>query len=457
MNDQSSTTLAGAHPIDDRSAHGVATATAAPPQHHAHGEDHLVPTDLPKPSNAKVAMVAGVFLLILAVLFAIGYFPHRARHAEAIADAKERADQLPIVDVTLPKPGKSSTELILPGDVKPNQETLIYPRANGYLKKLYVDINDRVNAGDLLAEIDTPEVDAQFAAARAQLLQFKTAVDKATSDLDLAQRTQDRFEEAAKDTKGSVTEQQLDERRSTTEQARTALASARANVVAAEAEVQRLSVLQSYEKVMAPFSGIITVRNYDLGALLSPTNTGEGRELFRLAQTDPLQVNVQVPQTYSTSIRVGQPVELMVRNFPSEKFTGKVYRISGALDPGTRTMLVQLRFPNPDGKLFAGMYGTVRLPISDHKLVMTIPTSALLFRSAGLEVAVIKDNKVEYRKIDVARDLGTEIEVTSGLTDTDQVVANPGERLAAGVAVQIASKIDKNVPAPTTLPAVAKE
>jgi RND family efflux transporter MFP subunit len=174
-----------------------------------------------------------------------------------------------------------------------------------------------------------------------------------------------------------------------------------------------------------------------VGALVSPSNTAPGKELFRITQTDTLKVYVNVPQTYTTSVKTGQKAFLTVRNYPDKEFEGTVARSAGALDPNTRTMAFELHFPNKDGQLFAGMYGTVRMPIIAEKPLLTIPTSALVFNAAGLQVALVKDNKVHFQKIEVGRDLGTEIEVTNGISADDQVIANPGERLVENGEVQV--------------------
>ncbi len=424
--------------VNDRSA----------PEHSAHSgngrghaaaqhDEHEIPNDLPRPSNLTVAIVAAAFALILAVLFVVGWVPHHHRVAEANADASEQGSGVPVVEVELPKQASRSGDLMLPCDVKANQETDIFPRANGYLKKFYFDIQDHVEAGQLLAEIDTPEVDAQLAQSRAAVEQAEANGKKADSDVVLAQKNLNRFEEAARMNKGSVTEQQLDEMRAALDTAKSAVEQSKASVAAANADVQRLMVLQGYEKVFAPFSGTITARNYDVGALMNPATTGPGKQLFSLAQVDTLRVFVNVPQSHSTDVKVGGPVYLQVRNYSGRDFQGTVARTSGAIDPATRTMAVELHFPNKDNLLYAGMYGQVRLPVTDQKPVLVIRSSALLFDAAGTRVATVKDGKIHMQKVNVARDLGTELEVDAGLAPEDQVVSNPGERLGEGVAVKV--------------------
>jgi RND family efflux transporter MFP subunit len=417
-------------------AHGNAHGDAQKHAPHADAGHDEIPKDLPRPSTATVLIVVGVFVLLLVALFIIGYVPHRHRVAEADADATERASTVPVVQVELPKRSAPTNDLTLPCDIKANQETAIYARSSGYLKKWYVDIQDRAQAGQLLAEIDAPEVDAQLAQSRAQLEQSKANVVRAESDLELAQKNLDRFLEAKKNSPGSVTEQQLDQMQAAFDSSRSALVQAKASVASAEADVQRLTVLQNFERVTAPFAGIITSRNYDVGALLNPSDTAAGKQMFSIAQTDPLRVFVNVPQSDATQVKIGQPVFLKVRNYPDREFTGEVARTAGAIDPTTRTMMVELHFPNKDLALVPGMYGQVRLPLHEAAPTLTIPTSALVFNADGLRVDVVRDGKIHVQTLQVGRDFGTEIEVASGLSEQDQVVTNPGEKLSEGAAVK---------------------
>lgn len=400
----------------------------------AHHDEQLIPTDLPKPGNITIAIVAVVFVLLLAALFVIGWIPHHHRAEEARADAQERQTGVPVVTIARPKSSAATKDVVLPADVRPNQETAIFPRASGYLKTLKVDLGDRVEAGQLMAEIDTPEVDAQLAESKATLEQSKAAVGKAAEDMDLAKRTFERFQDLVNRDTGGVTQQELDEKRSAYNQSVASVNAAKATVVANEAAVQRLTVLQGFEKVTAPFAGIVSARNFDVGALLS--NNGN-KELFRIVQSDPMRVFVNVPQTYATQVRNGNPAHLTVRNYPGRKFEGTVARWAGAIDPNTRTLPVELHFPNPDGALVAGMYGEVRLGVTEDQPLLTIPTSALVFNAEGLRVAVVTDGKTHFKPINVGRDLGTEIEITSGLSADDQVVTNPGTRIGEGSPVQI--------------------
>jgi RND family efflux transporter MFP subunit len=338
--------------------------------------DHdAIPTDLPQLRTGGVIVAALVIVAAFVGLFILGWVPRSKRLAELNAEAGAAQDLRPIVDVAAPKRTAAGQDLILPADARSFQETSIFPRATGYLKKLNVDIGDRVQAGQIIAEIDTPDMDADLNQARAQLAQSQANLGKAQQDYNLAQTTVKRYEEAGPN--GGITQQELDERRSAYTQAQSALEAAHANVKAADANVQRLVALQEFKNVAAPFSGTITARNYDVGALMSASNSAPGKELFRIADTDTLRVFVNVPQTYVTSIKTGQPAQLSVRNYPGREFTGVVARTAGTLDPMTRTLKYEIDFPNKDGVLYAGMYAQARLKVSQAEPPMVVPTNAM--------------------------------------------------------------------------------
>jgi RND family efflux transporter MFP subunit len=398
-------------------------------------EDGAIPTDLPRPGVGKILLVLLLFVVLLGAMFVVGYLPHRATVEVAGADAAAMAGDVPVVSTTHPHPIATAQNLILPCNVKPLQETAIYAQATGYLRKLYVDIGSAVKEGQLLAEIDTPEVDAQLEQSKANLERAKAAVNTAQSNVDLAKHTLERFNDAEKETKGSISELDLDQKRAAYDQAVAALAQANADVNADAADVNRLTVLTGFEKVYAPFAGTITARNYDLGAYLSAANT-TGKELFHITRSDTLRVFVSVPQTFVTAIKTGQDAYLTVANYPGRKFKGTVALAAGALDPATRTMQYELDFPNKEHELFAGMYGQAQLATTDVQPMLGIPTSALVFNAEGSQVVVIRDKKVHYQKISVGRDYGTELEALTGVTADDEVVANPGERLVEGLTVK---------------------
>jgi len=397
-----------------------------------------IPTDLPKIGLPKLGLIALVAAIIFAAAFVVRYVHLRSHDEELAAQAQQAADQAPIVDVVLPKPTGAVEDLSLPGSANAMQETALYARVNGYLKRWLVDIGTHVEVGQLLAEIDAPDVDAQLSEARAAVDQAKANAVSAQTNDELAQATYVRYKGLIPS--GGVTQQDLDTKQSAAAQAAAAKVAANAAIESAQATVQRLEAEHGFEKIIAPFAGTVTARNYDVGALISPNDTAPGRELFRIAQTDKLRIWVYVPQSYVTLIRPDQPVAFQVpSNYPGRKFMGVVARTTGALDPTTRTLRTELDFDNADGHLWAGMYGQVIFNIHREKPVLTVPTSALVFNADGTQVAVVDQDVIHFRKITVGRDLGTEIEVATGLTGDEQVVSNPGERLVEGLQVQIAA------------------
>jgi RND family efflux transporter MFP subunit len=420
--------------VRDNGAPGNGNAPQRAPEHtedpHAHDHD-AIPTDLPKVHTGSVILVAMVILLCFAGLFALGWFPREKRIAQSEADAKEQ-DATPIVDVTQPQRKNKGFDLWLPADVHAMQETPIFPRTNGYLKRWTADVGDRVKKDQLLAEIDTPEVDAQLNQSKAQLEQLKATVGKAEADLNLANVTLQRYLDAQKSSPGSVTAQDVDEKQSAYDDAASALKQAKANVVAGEADVQRLTVLQGFEKISAPFDGMITTRNYDVGQLLSSGNTAQGTELYRVQQTDTLRAFVNVPQSYITSIKIGQDAFLAVRNYAGKEFKGLIARSTGAVDPTTRTLRYEVDVPNKDGALFAGMYGQVRINVCPEAPPIVVPTSAIVFDADGTRVGIVESDKVHFKKVTLGRDYGTEVEVASGLTGDESVITNPGLRTIEG-------------------------
>ena len=397
--------------------------------------DHEAPVDkaaLPKIRTRSVAVTLALLLCVFAALFLVGWIPRRERLRE-LARAPSAGEERPMVDAAPPKAGSGSLDLRLPADIRSMQQTSIYARANGYLKRNLVDIGDRVETGQLLAEIDAPDVEAEVVRAAATIALARANASSAQDALTLAETTLKRYTGTQS---GAVTQQQIDERQTAYTQAKLALEASKANQEFAEADLKRLQVLQGFERIVAPFGGTISARNYDVGALLSPTNTGEGRELFRVDRTDTLRVFVNVPQSYATAVKVGQEAFLTVRNYEGREFVGKVARSTGVVDPATRSLRLQIDVPNADGALYAGMYGEVRLPTASDRPALLVATSALVFGPEGTFVWVVQEEKVHKKPVGVGRDLGTEIEIVSGLETSDAVVKNPGERLVEGLAVR---------------------
>ncbi len=364
----------------------------------------------------------GRIALIVAVLIAIGlvagWLPRfRARHALA---QETRESAVPTVQVVTARPGESALGTPLPAEIRAYFEAPIYARASGYLKHWEVDIGAQVQAGQLLAEIDTPEVDQQLAQARAELAQAQAA-------LDLAKTTAARWTDLLKTS--SVSEQETAEKQADLELKQ-------ANVSAAAANVARLEDLKGFARVTAPFAGTITARETDVGELVASTN---GKELFRLAQVDPLRVYVRVPQSLSRAIAPGQKAELLLNEMAGHKFEAKVVRTAGAMEPNSRTLLTELEVNNSKGEILAGSYAQVRFTDTVGAPELTLPANTIIFRAQGLQVGVVDGNgKVELRSIQIGRDFGQSVEVLAGIDPHDRVIMNPSDSIATGDTVHVA-------------------
>lgn len=417
-----------------------------PPQHRHEKETHR-PHDLPQFSSGKLILMGIIVLTIFVAAFFARFIPQRLHERNLAEQADEAANAPPVVNITLPQPLAVEEDLKLPADISPMQQTAIYARVDGYLKHWLVDINDHVEKGQLLAEIDAPDTDAQLAQAQAALQQAQANVVRAAADLELANATYERYHGLLPS--GSVTQQDLDTRQSNANQAAAEKAADDAAVKSARATVDRLAAEQGFEKIIAPFSGTITFRNYDVGARISSTDTAKGHEMFDIADTDRLRIYVNVPQAYVTLIQLGQPVHFIAeRNYGDHQFTGFVARTAGVLDPSTRTLLTELDFDNHNHQLWAGMYGEVHIGVHHSHPMLTVPTPAMLFEADGTQVAVVDDqNHVHFRPVTVGQDLGQNLEIIGGLTGNERIVTNPGEKLLDGIAVEVADQAQPSQPA----------
>jgi len=366
-----------------------------------------------------VAVLA--FAAVVAVVIS-GILPRIQARNTLAKETKEMA--IPTVAVVHPRRSAPSNEIVLPANVQAYIDSPIYARTNGYLKTWYVDIGARVKAGQLLAEIETPEVDQQLRQARADLA-------TAEANLSLAQITADRYVGLLKT--DSVSKQDTDN-------AQANYAAQKATVQAGEANVKRLEQLQSFEKIYAPFTGVITARNTDIGALIDSGSSGGTRtELFHIAQPDRLRVYVNVPQVYSQAAKPGLTADLVLSEFPGRRFPGTLVRTANAIDQTMRTLLVEIAVNNPTGTLLSGAYAEVHLKLPGAASTFTLPVTTLLFRSEGLRVATVVDGQhAELKPITVGRDYGSEIEVVAGLTGDEAIIANPPDSIVSGEEVRVA-------------------
>jgi RND family efflux transporter MFP subunit len=417
--------------------------------------DHdVIDLNVPKPRPIWVILAAVVAILALAALLVTGWLPRQRQGKELDADAADAANAPVPVNVARPRRAPTVVSIALPGTLRPWQEVSIFARTTGYLKKYYVDISNDVEVGKVMAEIDTPEVNEELAQAQAALLQVKAAVVKTTADRDLARSTLKRFV-TMRETQ-SVTPQELDEKQSAMDVAESLIQSAKANVGAAEATVRRLTEMQRFATVTAPFSGVVTGRGYDVGSLIlaNPTAT-DIKPMFKIAQNDVLRAFVNVPQSAALQIKKGMEVKVTVRERPGRVFPGTVMGTTNYLDPTNRSLLTEVKVQNPkeaDGSfaLLPGMYIQAGFTINRDTPPLVVPGPALIANASGTQVAVVNDGVVHFKKVQIGQDFGNEVEIVSGLNENEQIIANPGERVVEGVAVSAASNTSSEPPPPAS-------
>jgi membrane fusion protein, multidrug efflux system len=366
----------------------------------------------------RLSLIAGVAAVVLVIGFFVGTIPHWQQNKVLNTDTQQLA--IATVAVVSPAPGKSAAGLMLPAEVKPWLEASIYARVSGYLKTWLVDIGGHVKEGQVLAEIDTPELDQQLEQARAQLV-------LAEANLKLAKTTDDRWQGLLK--RAAVSEQEAAEKAA----ARAVMA---ANVQAAAANVHRLEDLQSFQRVIAPFAGTVTLRDVDIGDLIIAGSGG--KELFHLAQSEKLRVYVRVPEPDAPGVSPGQSAELMVSQVPGRVFPVKVITTSEAVSPDSRTLQVELQADNSQGLILPGSYAQVRLSDMRPDPSLVLPSNTILFRAQGLQVGVVgSNNTVELRQVQIGRDFGQTVEILSGVTPADHVIINPSDSLVNGTVVRV--------------------
>jgi RND family efflux transporter MFP subunit len=390
-------------------------------------------------SSQKRSAIFPVFFIAIAALVIAGGFLMFQRRAQYQTLAKEtELSTVPTVAVIRPTTEPGDESLVLPGTLQAYVESPIYARTNGYLKKWYFDIGSRVNKGALLAEIDAPELDQQLSQSKADL-------GTAQANENLSQITATRYTDLLK-TDG-VSHQEVDN-------ATGDLAAKRATAQSSAANVRRLEELESFKRVFAPFSGVITRRNVDIGTLINAGNGGTSQQLFYLAQTDPIRVFVNVPETYSSHIRPGLGAYLELTQYPGRKFQGKVVRTAEAIDPAARTLLTEVDVPNKSGELLPGGYAQVVLQVRTPGERVLVPVNSLLFRSEGLRAVVIgSDDRAHLQPLSIGRDFGTTLEVVSGLKPDQWIVLNPPDSLEDGQQVHVKQVANPTAPPPANAPA----
>ncbi len=365
----------------------------------------------------------GLMVLLLAVAGIVVWGIHKRSAADVVLVQENKASSVPEVKVVFPTGGVSSGTLALPGNTQAYVDTPIYSRTNGYLKKWYFDIGAHVRKGQLMAVIETPEVDQQLQAAQADL-------QVAQANLNLAKTTEARYTNLLKS--NSVSKQETD-------QAVSDAAAKQAQLEAAEASVRRYQQLQSFEQIFAPYTGIVTARNTDIGDLIQGGLSGAAaaRPLFQLAEIGTLRVFVSVPEVYSTFVRDGGTATLTADEYPGQTFTGNIARNASAIDSSTRTLNVEVDVPNPGGKLLPGAYVIVHFKVPTNGSNLTLPSNTLLFRAQGMQVGVVRDGRVVLVPVKIAADHGQTVEVSSGLSKEDQVILDPSDSLTNGQVVKV--------------------
>jgi len=374
------------------------------------------------------------FLILFFIFVVLGIYAVTQRMSEHKALAQQTEQMaVPFVSVIRASAIDADSEMVLPGTLKPEVESPLYARTNGYLKKWYKDIGSHVEKGEILAEIDTPEIDQQLAQARADLV-------TAQANLSLANLTAARYQDLIKT--DSVSRQDLDN-------ANGDLAARRAMVQSADANVKRLEEMESFKRVYAPFKGIITERNVDTGTLINAGNGGTAtKEMFNLAQIDPMRVYVSVPQSYSPSIRLGLKACLSLTEMTDRKFCGQVVRTANSIDPNTRTLLTEVDVPNPSGTLLPGSYAEVHFNVKITGQRLSLPVNALLFRPEGTMAAVVTaENRIDLRRLTIGRDYGNSLEVLQGIDAGDRIVVNPPDALEQNEQVNLAPEGTTGAPA----------
>jgi RND family efflux transporter MFP subunit len=421
-------------------------------------------------------LLVGVALLVM--LLAVGIVPRVRERSERVAAATAPDTHLIAVSVATPRRPDGPGDLLLPSNIQAIEETVIYARTSGYVRERYVDIGDRVTAGKALAQIDTPELDQELSQARAALAQTRAGLAQAQASFTQAQANLQQARASLEQSKANegfaaatsdrysrleqaelIAHQDADEKRTAHAAARATSAAAqanveamqanvgaleasvgaaRANVAANEANVQRLAALQSFQRLEAPFDGIITFRGIDRGALITAGSGSGASPLFRIARIDTLRIFVNVPQTYVRSISPGQKATLLVPEFPKRAFVGTIASTAGALDPASRTLLTEVRVRNDDRALLPGMYAQVKFAIVPADDVWIVPATALVTRASGPQVvAVREDGTVRYLRVQLGSDLGQSVEIVAGLDGNERLVVSPPDGLKDGVRVAV--------------------
>ncbi|MGH7133113.1 MAG: efflux RND transporter periplasmic adaptor subunit [Phycisphaerales bacterium] len=414
----------------------AASSAAAP--HAAHDHD-ATPPEIAQALHRRTApwkpVAVFTFLAIMgAAVVAVGAFPRAERRREVVETSQKLAAAAKRVQLVAVRKAPATHAFTLPASMQPDMRADVFAQATGYIARRAVDIGARVRAGDLLAEIDIPLVEQDLRRATAALAEAQAERTRIEKNLDLARTTLERWKSIA-DTK-AVSQQDIDERQAAYDALRASIDSAQATIESRRADVERIEQEKTFSRVVAPFDGVITARNIEVGDYILGTG-GAKTPLFSLVKSDTLRVYIDVPQAYAYSVRVGQKVKLAIREVTGRAIEGTVTRTSGSLDERTRTLRTEIQIPNAAGDLLAGTYATVQLDVADAVSTVIVPGAAVIVRAEGAKVAIVDEQKrIQYLPVTVGRDLGTEVEITKGLGDASFVVVNLYDELQPGTVVE---------------------
>ncbi|HET6247160.1 MAG TPA: efflux RND transporter periplasmic adaptor subunit [Tepidisphaeraceae bacterium] len=421
--------------------HDPATRETTFPNHHAplatvadNGHSRM-PVHYSSHTSRNVTVFAAVIAVALLVAFFVVHHFH-SNNASALETATDQAIGRPVpVDVVRVQRASAEGLLNLPGDARSFYETTLFGRTNGYIRKWLVDIGDGVKENQVLAEIETPELDDQLRETKANFAQLKAQANVAATNAQFAKVSYDRWEAAAPE--GAVSQQERDEKKAELDSANAKLEAAKADINLGEAQVQRLQTLEKFKEVVAPFDGVITQRFIDIGSLVTAGSTTNTTPLYTISQSDKMRVFVEVPQPVMEDIHKGMQATVIARELPGQTFTGEVDRTALALDPKSRTMKVEVLVPNPKLLLLPGMYVEVSFETSRTNAPLRVPAAAMNFGPSGAQVAVVgKDQRITFRPVTIGRDMGDSVEISSGLSDNDMVALNVGSQVASGDQVE---------------------
>jgi RND family efflux transporter MFP subunit len=413
--------------------HGAAPHAEGGGHAGGHGEGEAFDPAPHRPSSRGLIVVGLVVVALMAACLTIGIVPRLAHRASMDRDEHQASSEVPRVRVAKAERSAAASALSLPGSVQPLQETSIYARANGYVRKWYVDIGAEVKAGQLMVDLDLPDIDEELRQGKAAANQTRAGIAQSKTQVDLAKTTNDRY--AALGPSGVVSQQLIDQYSSEYRVQQAALEAANAAHGSAEANVHRIEDLRSFGRILAPFDGVVTLRNAEVGQLVV-SGTALGQALYKVAEVDVVRVFVNVPQLYAGAIKVGMDAPTKIREAAGRVFPGKVARTSNELDLATRSLLTEVDIPNADRSLVSGMYAQVSFDVKRQDQPIFVPATAVIFDAVGTRAAVIANGTVHWQKVDIEADLGDRLAIATGLAEGDTVAVTPSERLLEGMRVQ---------------------